>query len=78
MQELWIELLVHWMTSGWLAEGLVGGGWCWLGGWLATGARARAQELRHQGQGKVNGLFWEAQNHHLSRDQSTIHQWTKD
>ena len=30
-------LLAHWMASGWLAGGLAGGGWGWLGGWLATG-----------------------------------------
>ena len=32
-----VELLAHWMTAGWLADGRVGGGWCWLGGWRATG-----------------------------------------
>ena len=26
-----------WQKAGWLADGLAGGGWCWLGGWLATG-----------------------------------------
>ena len=37
LEELWIELLAHWMAAGWLADGLAGGGWGWLGGWLATG-----------------------------------------
>ena len=37
MEELWIALLASWMAAGWLAEGLVGGGRCWLGGWLGTG-----------------------------------------
>ena len=36
-EELWVELLAHWMAEGWLAGGLAGGGLCWLGDRLATG-----------------------------------------
>ena len=45
-QELWVELLAHWMAAGWLADGLAGGGW--EAGWPQG-----PQELRHQVRGRV-------------------------
>ena len=32
LEELRIELLAHWMAAGGLADGVAGGGRCWLGG----------------------------------------------
>ena len=37
LEEFWSGFLGHWMASGWLADGLAGDGWGWLGDWLATG-----------------------------------------
>ena len=37
LEELWTELLAHWIAVGWLADRLAGGGRCWLGDRLATG-----------------------------------------
>ena len=45
LDELLAELLADWMAAGWLADRLAGGGWCWLIGWLATGASG-AEETR--------------------------------
>ena len=48
MGKLWTELLARWMAAGWLADGLAGGGWGWLGGWLATGTPV-AEDMRSGG-----------------------------
>ena len=53
LEELSTELLAHWMAAGWLADGLAGGGWCCLGGWLATGTPG--SEAPHSGE--ANPLF---------------------
>ena len=34
---LLVEFLGYWMAEGWLAGGLSGGGWEWLGCWLGWG-----------------------------------------
>ena len=65
---LLVEFLGYWMAEGWLAGG--GGGLlgCWLGGWLDAGI----PEPRNQGQGKVSGLFLEAQKHQFHIETVTI------
>ena len=42
-EELWTELLAHWMAAGRLADGQAVGGWCCLGRWLVTGTPGTEQ-----------------------------------
>ena len=47
MEELWTELLAHWMAAGWLPGWLVG--WldgCWLAQWSARGTPGSRAQAR--------------------------------
>ena len=49
-----VEFLGYWMVEGWLAGGLSGGGWGWLGCWLGGGVSTGTLEPREPGQVRLS------------------------
>jgi hypothetical protein len=64
---LLVEFLGYWMVEGWLAGGLSGGGWGWLGWLLGDSLATGTPEPREAGPVRVMRLFGEPEPTQLSR-----------